>query len=175
MHKLALALTLGFFMGTAFASAQDTKVDRPLDRLMVYAGTWNLQLEDFDTPSSKAGKETSSLKSKCWRSENYFMCEQFENGRSEQLTVYAYDAKDDTYNIYNIRDQAGSVRTGRLSIKDNVWTYLSQHQDSAKITYFRILNVFTTPKTIRFELDYSPDAIHWTVMSKGTEKKVGGI
>ena len=144
-----------------------------LDVITAYAGTWKTRTEHLNSPYSKAGKETATLKNNCWRSGDFYACHQIVNGKSAALIVFTYDAKHKLYHNYAIPAGGGKAYPGgELFIKGNVWTFPWKYEDKGKTVYFHNINVFTAPNTIEYRIEYSTDRAHWTLMAKGREIKV---
>jgi hypothetical protein len=143
-----------------------------LDRLAAYAGTWMTEVGHFETPFSKAGKNSATIKNDCWLSDNYYVCNHYINGNSKTLLVYTYDPKDDTYTVYPIIAGENEVRPGKLIIHGNVWTFPWDKKEKGKTIYFRVTNVFTAVDTIEYREEYSMDSMHWYPMAQGYEKKL---
>ncbi len=142
-------------------------------KISAYAGTWKSETEHFDTKFSKARKELTSLRNDCWGSGVYYACHQFVNGKAAALIVYTYSEKEDAYKNYVIPSDGGDVVTGKLVIKDNVWTFPWEDKDNSGNTYyFQVVNVWTGPSTIDYRTEFSADKTHWIVASKGHEYKV---
>ena len=57
-----------------------------IDAIQAYDGTWKTEMEHFNTPFSKAGKESSILYKDCWKSGDFFACHQIVNGESKGPT-----------------------------------------------------------------------------------------
>ncbi len=143
-----------------------------LDRVSAYEGTWNLETQSFDTPFSKAGKESTMLRNECWRSAGFYACNQYLNGESKALIVFTYSAKDDTYTTHPIPAGGGAPGSGKLLIKGNTWTFPWEVKKDGKTTYFRVVNVFTSSDAIDYRQEYSSDQEHWTATQTGHETKV---
>jgi hypothetical protein len=73
-----------------------------IDAIEAYRGTWKTEMEHFNTPYSKAGKESSTLHNDCLKSGEFFACHQIVNGESKALIIFTYDAKSKTYTTYPI-------------------------------------------------------------------------
>ena len=161
---------LGFMMlaGTAIrAHAQAAGIDA----IQAYEGTWKTEMEHFNTPYSKEGKESSTLRNDCWKSVEFYACHQIVNGESKALLVFTYDPKTRTYTSYPIMNDGRAAGHGKLVIEGNVWTYPWEDTENGKTTYFRVVNTFTGPNRIEFRQEYSTDDQNWTVMAKGSEVK----
>jgi hypothetical protein len=143
-----------------------------IEVLTAYAGTWSMQTVHLDTPYSKAGREAATLRNDCWRSGDFYACNQFVDGRSKALVVFAYDAKDGSYASYPLVIGVDATHAGRLIVSGNVWTFPWQTTDKGKTTHFRVVNTFTSPQSIEFRQEYSEDGEHWLQMASGQERKV---
>ena len=145
-----------------------------LDKIAAYDGTWKGATEHFNTPYSKAGHETATIHNDCWRNGDFYVIHQTVNGKPEAvLSVYTYDTKADLYHVYGIPvsgDDPGPA--GKLIIKGSVWTFPWQYTDKGKTVYFRVVNTWSSPRTIEYRQEYSADKIHWSMMAKGYEVKV---
>jgi len=142
-----------------------------IDTIQAYAGTWKTETVHFDTPYSKAGKESSTLRNKCWKNGGFYACNQYVNGESKALIVFTHNDKDKTYTTYPIPVDGGTAGTGKLLIEGNVWTYPWENIEQGKTTYFRVVNVFTAPGKIEYRQEFSTDKVKWMLMAKGTEVK----
>jgi hypothetical protein len=143
-----------------------------LDRIAAYAGTWKTEVQHLDTPYGKAGHEVHSLRNDCWRASRYYACEQFLDGDSKALVVFTYDAKSDTYTSYPLPADGGAAGSGKLLIKDDVWTFPWTDSDKGKTVYFHVLNTWSSPDSVEFRQEYSTDNQHWTLMAQGRETRV---
>ena len=142
-----------------------------IDAIQAYAGTWKTAMEHFNTPYSKASRESSTLLNDCWKSGEFYACHQIVNGESKALIVYTYDEKSKTYSTYPILQGGGAAGHGKLVIEKNVWTYPWENTENGKTTYFRVVNTFTAPNKIEFRQEYSADNQNWTQMATGSEVK----
>jgi len=162
-------------LGTHFSSlAAPLTAPTGLDVIWAYAGAWNIEIEHFDTSQSKAGHEVTHLRNACWKDGGYLACNQYVDGESKVLIVFTYNAKDNTYNSYQIPAGGGTSGQGKLQIDGNVWTFPWQVTDGDKTTYFRVVNVFEAPDRIRYRQEFSSDKVNWTITAKGLETKVSG-
>ena len=144
---VAIALTLGMCPLRAAPESPNG-----LDKIAAYAGTWKGQTENLKTPYSKAGKETAEIRNDCWRSGDFYVIHQVVNGKPAMvLSVYTYDAKTNAYHVYAVpTDGSDPGPPGKLVIKGNVWTFPWQDEHAGKTTWFRLVNVFTTPTNIEY-------------------------
>lgn len=166
LPMLMVCLCLNAMATDAYAAAPTG-----LDRIAAYAGTWKTETEHFDTPFSKVGRETATLKNDCWRSDDFYACHQIVNGKSAALIVFLYDAKTGSYVTHALPADGSPAGNGTLMIKGDVWTFPWNYTNKGKTTYFHVINVFTSPDHIEYRQEYSSDKIHWTAMAKGHEIK----
>ncbi|MFI4967560.1 MAG: hypothetical protein ACHQAU_02440 [Gammaproteobacteria bacterium] len=143
-----------------------------LDKVMAYAGSWKTEVQHFDTPFSKAGSESLTLKNDCWRSGGFLACDQSVDGDSKALLVFMYDAKGDVYASYPIAPGASDVHPGKLIIEGAVWTFPWDNTEAGKTTHFREVNTWSSADSIEFRQEYSSDGVHWMLMAKGHETRV---
>jgi hypothetical protein len=167
----AIALVIGLCKGVAFPAAPPDKV-AGIDVLRAYEGTWDVAIEHFDTPQSKASREKTSLRNDCWKSGGYFACNQYVDGDSKVLLVFTYDGKTNVYTSYQVPLGGGDPGSGKLLIEGNVWTFPWQVGEGDKATYFRVVNAFVAADKIEFRQEFSADKAHWILMGKGSETKV---
>lgn len=52
------------------------------------------------------------------------------------------------------------------------WLFPWSVKKDGSTTYFRVLNTWSSPRTIEFRQEFSSDQIHWTVMARGHEAKI---
>lgn len=161
------ALLVG--LATVVSPAQSTPSG--VDRLFQYAGTWKMEIEHFDTPYSKAGRESSTLVNDCWKSGQYVACRQIVNGDPKILLVFTCGSDNSHCTSYQIPPAGGEAGSGKLIIEDNTWTFPWQTTEAGKTTWFRVVNVWNSPTTIEFRQEFSTDQVHWTRMATGHESK----
>ena len=152
-----------------------TAVAKPasgIELIAAYAGIWKADIAHVDTPYSKALHEAYTLRNDCWRSGDFYACHQFVDEESKAVILFGYDAKSNTYATWPISPGADSVHAGKLVIDGNTWTFPWQTSENGKTTWFRVVNVFTDPRTIAFRQEYSYDQVHWISMATGIEHNV---
>ena len=141
-----------------------------LDAIWKYAGSWHIQTESFDSPYSKAGKHTSTLRNDCWRTAGYIACRQIVDDKSKILIVFTCGLPDHYCTSYQIPTDGGSASTGTMHIEGDTWTFPWQSSDKdGKTTYFRVVNVWAGPSTLDFRQEYSTDKVNWTKTFTGHE------
>jgi len=171
---LLCCLSLGVLTTALFSAAPTATTAAPagLDKIALYHGTWKLVAEHFDTPYSKASHEETTVRNDCFRSAGFYTCNQFVNGESKAMLVFTYDAKADVYTSHVVPAEGGEGGSGKLLIKDNVWTFPWENTENGKTTYFRVVNVITSNDAIEYRMEFSADREHWTAMAKGHEQRV---
>ena len=141
-----------------------------VDAIWAYAGTWKTEIEHVDTVYSKAGKEASTLVNDCWRSGTYVACRQIVDGDPKVLMVFTCkDAHNCT--SYQVPPGGGEAGSGKVLLDGATWTFPWSVTEKGKTTYFRVVNVWSSPRTIEFRQEFSTDQEHWTRMGWGHEEK----
>lgn len=153
-------------------AAQQATAALGIDPIMAYAGVWKIETDHLDTEFSKMSHESSTLKNVCWKSGGYVVCNQMVNGESKVLLIFTYVEKQNSYSTYQVPQGGGEPGSGKLFIDGNTFEYPWRVTGPNRITYFRVVNVFTNPNQIEYREEYSADKEHWTIMAKGTEKKI---
>lgn len=167
IHLLVMVFIIVILYGTQSALSQQS-----VDVILAYRGSWKVEVEHLATPQSKATHETSNLRNICWKSNEYAACNQVVNGESKILLVYVYNAAEKNFTAYTIPLNGGANGTGKIVIDGDTWIFPWQTEENGKVTYFRVVNRFTSPTHIEFRQEYSTDKEHWTQTMKGTEERV---
>jgi hypothetical protein len=144
---------------------------KDIDALWSYAGTWKIETENFDTPYSKAGKKVSSLHNDCWRSGEYIACRQIVDGDPKVLIVFTCTRPDHYCTTYQIPTDGSGPNSGTMLVEGNVWTFPWQTTDGGKTTYFRVVNVWSSPTSLDYRQEFSTDKVNWTKTASGHEFK----
>jgi hypothetical protein len=172
-HRRYFAFLIALASGV---SSVATATDKPagIEAIRAYEGTWTVSLQYFDTPYSKASNEKNILRNDCWKSGGYFACNQYVNGDSKVLLVFTYNQSKNEYTSYQIPPGGAGPGSGKLLIEGNRWTYPWESGEGQNKTYFRVVNIFTSPDRIEFRQEYSTDQVHWTQMGQGNETRKTG-
>jgi hypothetical protein len=153
-------------------SANTAATPSDLDAIWRYAGGWHIQSESVDTPYSKAGKHTETLRNECWRTGEYIACRQIVNDQSKVLIIFTCGRPDHYCTSYQIPSDGSPASTGTMHIEGDTWTFPWQSADKdGKTTYFHVVNVWTGTNTLDFRQEYSTDNVHWTKTFSGHEFK----
>lgn len=137
----------------------------------VLAGTWKTDGQQLATDFSKASHDTSTLRNDCWRSGEFYSCDQYVNGESKALIVFTFNPGDGTYNTYAIVYGGTPASSGKLKIDGDTWTYGGVKDSSSPPPYYRTVNVFEGDDTIHFTVQYTRDNQHWITMNQGVETR----
>jgi hypothetical protein len=167
---LAAAAAVGAAGEAAWAQAAKPEASG-VEAIWAYAGTWKTEMEHFDTAFSKAGKESSTLKNECWKSGGYVACRQIVDGDPKVLIVFTCKAGGECTS-YQIPPDGSEAGSGKMTISGNTWTFPWSTAEGGKTTYFRVVNVWTSARTIEFRQEFSTDGKNWTRMASGHETKV---
>jgi len=144
-----------------------------LDAISAYQGSWSVRIVHHTTKYSRARTDANTVRNECWRSNDFYACHQFVDGKSAALVVYTYDTKARTYATHVIVGGTGPASGGVLTIADKTWTYPWQDKDdSGKTIHVRIVNTFRDPNTIAFRQEVSLDNRTWIRTADGVEHRL---
>jgi hypothetical protein len=143
-----------------------------VDAFAKYAGTWNAQLTYVESAHSKAGTQSMTVRNDCWRSDNFYVCNQIIDGKSRALIVFFYDPVAKRFGSYPISVGADAVHPASVLVDEKTITFPWDIEDRGKTVHMRIVNTFTTPDTLDFRQEYSDDGKTWIAMATGVEHKV---
>jgi hypothetical protein len=175
LSEFPLIATLG--MGTLLAQAPASPAPASnapsgIEAIWAYAGTWKVEIDHLDTPPfSKAGHEATNLHNDCWKSGVYFACRQIVDGDPKVLIVFTCVKPDHSCTSYQIPPDGSDPGAGKLIVEGNTWTFPWTITNDGKTTYFRVVNVWSTPTTIDYRQEFSTDQVHWTRTATGHEVK----
>lgn len=161
-----MALVAGVVLVSSQAGAAE------VDAFARYAGTWKMQMTYVDSAHSKPGTESMTVKNDCWRSDNFYVCNQIIDDKSRALIVFFYDAVAKRYGSYPISVGADTVHPATVLVDAKSITFPWDMQDNGKTVHMRIVNTFTTPDTLDFKQEYSDDGKNWVTMATGVEHRV---
>jgi len=118
--------------------------------------------------------ETVHVQNYCAKSGEFFSCNQWVNGKSMALVVFlplhALDNGGYAYHNQALRaDGDGPGAWGNLVIVGDRWLYSSEENDKGKKLYMQIINVFSGPDKIHFEVQHSDDGTKWETTTSGDE------
>jgi hypothetical protein len=162
----SMALAAGALLASLPARAAE------VDAFAKYAGTWKAQLSYVESAHSKAGTQSMTVRNDCWRSGNFYVCNQIIDDKSRALVVFFYDPVAKRFGSYPISVGADTVHPAAVLVDDKSITFPWDMQDSGKTVHMRIVNTFTTPDTLDFRQEYSEDGKTWTTMATGVEHRV---
>jgi hypothetical protein len=137
-----------------------------------YAGTWKVQLTRVETPYSKPGPESMTVKNDCWRSEIFYVCDQIIDGVPTALIVFFYNAEDKSYGSFPITAASATVHRGEVLVDGKSIVFPWQINDNGKTVWMRIVNTFTAADAMDFRQEYSLDGKEFKPISTGVEHRV---
>lgn len=146
-----------------------------LDAIAAYAGSWQTSITHLDALAGKPATESHTLRNDCWRSDDYYACHQYVDGKSAALIVYTYDAANRSYATWPIAPGEDAAHAGKLTIDGNVWTFPWQATHDGKTTWFRVVNVFASADRIEFRQEYSTDQKHWIATATGFDRRITAV
>jgi hypothetical protein len=154
------------------AAPKQRKASVSVDRIWAYAGTWKIETESFETPYSKAGHEAKTLQNDCWKSGGYVACRQIVDGDPKVLIVFTCNGHGNTCTSYQIPPDGSEPGSGEMVIDGDTWKFPWTSTVGGKTTWFRVVNVWSSPTTIEYRQEFSTDQVHWTRTSGGHEVRV---
>jgi hypothetical protein len=170
-NKLIAAVLLALLFASTGIQSNAVPADDPTKKLGAFLGKWELEgaFANGDKVSSKLNCQWSPQSS-------FLVCEQLvtmASGETRQLTIYAYNPKNNSYSYTTISEPGGKPSLGNVEIKGNVWIYDSSYQSDGKTTQVHNTNEFTDPKTEVFKIVTSDDGgAHWKPMLDGNARKI---
>jgi hypothetical protein len=144
-------------------------------KLAAWTGQWTTTGKLYKTAYSPAGEITITMT--CgWSAYNaYMICDHLFSGpcgKSDDITIYTYNATDKSYKFYNV-DQSGTPQNTPMTIAGDIWTYDSETEKDGKKILIKTINDFSKPGVVTWNTKYSDDAgAHWTLMIDGVDTKV---
>jgi len=146
----------------AMSATQDS-----LTPLMLYNGTWQV--------SHAGGAKPDLLVNQCAKTGHFVTCDQSVNGGPSALLVFIpRPDKPGHYYTQNIRPEGRATSRGDLEISGDVWTFLSNWDNSGHTIYYRTVNTFVSRSRIKYEQAESSDGKDWKVTASGEETRVMG-
>ena len=167
----AAVVLLASTLPARIAMAADAPPATGIGAIHAYAGTWKIEIYHLDTPYSKAGHDSSTLHNDCWESGPYLACRQIVDGDSKVLLVFTCNGDHDCTS-YQIPPHGADPGAGKLTLDGKTWTFPWQITESGKTTWFRVVNVWSSPTTIEYRQEYSTNQTHWTPTATGHETKI---
>jgi hypothetical protein len=82
--------------------------------------------------------------------------------------------KPGQYYTQNIRPEGRATARGDLEINGDVWTFLSNWDNSGHTIYYRTVNTFVGRTKIKYEQSESTNGKDWKVTNSGEETRVLG-
>jgi hypothetical protein len=173
-HPLPILIAALILAACLRCSAQSpsTPSSTGIAAIEAYKGTWKFSSVTLDTPHSKAAKDEKTLRNDCWRSAGYFACNQFLDGKSQDLIVFTYHEDKNLYTTYIVLLDGSAASSSTLEIHGDTWIYPWQVTEKGTTTYFRVVNIFKSPTSIQFRSEFSPDKSTWTTTATGTELRL---
>jgi hypothetical protein len=143
----------------------------PYAALQLLDGKWDAHPAEGDKAA-----EPVHIENRCAKAGEFFVCNQFVNGKNGALVVYLplHPLENGGYAYRNqaLRTEGdGAGSWGNLEIIGNRWVYASEENDKGKKQYWRTINVFSGADKIHFEVQRSEDGVKWATEASGDETR----
>jgi hypothetical protein len=177
--SIVAVLALGL-MATA-ATPDASKADDPRDKLNIWAGRWQEQVETKETPYSHAASVPSHITCSWTADRGYMVCEYLsekidpaEGRPSDHLTIFTYDDQGKTYKHLGISKNYKTLEEPKVVIEGNLWHYTYQLPgEKGEKLDLRDSYEFVTPEKRITRIEISADGgQHWTLLSESVATKV---
>ena len=156
-------------------SAQNADKHADLSSLGAYLGVWKNEGISKETKYSKVGKNSAETTCNWSPNHGFLVCDQVvqtPNGKGNDLSIYTYNEKDQTFAFYGLSRENKHVRTPKLTIEGNRWTYQGEFDDQGKNIRVRTINEFISATSVTYRTEYSEDSVNWIVMYEGNSKRL---
>ena len=138
-----------------------------LTPLMLMNGNWQV--------THANGAKPDLMVNQCTKTGHFVTCDQSVDGGPSALLVFIPRAdKPGQYYTQNIRPEGRATSRGDLEINGDVWTFLSNWDNSGHTIYYRTVNTFVGRTRIEYEQSESSNGKDWKVTSSGEETRVVG-
>ena len=165
MHIAWLVVTLIAMQGTPESSGAR-------DKLAAFLGNWESKGTFKDTLLSKASAVTSKQSCAWSPFEKYLICDQTLSLGTDQLTVFSWNEKENSYQYCTIQNPGSPAHCDAFVIDGNVWTFFNSFENKGKKISIRTLNTFDAPGHEVFKTEFSEDGKSWTTMLEGEARRV---
>ena len=167
------AISASLLCAASLSSAAPATSTAGINAIYAYAGTWKTSIDRVATPYSKAGHEADTLHNDCWKSGSYLACRQIVNGDPKVLLVFTCRTDGHACSAYQIPSNGAAPGSGALMLNDKTWVFPWTFKTNGKIIRVRVINTWSSPRTIEFRQEFSNDGVHWTKMASGHEVRIG--
>jgi len=140
-------------------------------------GKWTGDGKLVDSDYSKA-MAVGGVTNCAWSPDHVFViCDQnntIDGKATSDLSVYAFDAENCTYQMFGMSPGGGRPRITELTISPDHsrWEYLGKTEISGKQVEFRTVNIFRDNDHVDWWSEYSTDdGAHWVKMGEGKESR----
>jgi hypothetical protein len=138
-----------------------------LTPLMLMNGNWQV--------THANGAKPDLMVNQCTKTGHFVTCDQSVDGGPSALLVFIPRAdKPGQYYTQNIRPEGRATSRGDLEINGDVWTFLSNWDNSGHTIYYRTVNTFVGRTRIKYEQSESSNGKDWKVTNSGEETRVVG-
>src|SRR5258708_2747451 len=174
MKRFFSTTVLLVFVLVPLAMGQETKqpaTQSPVEKLGAFIGKWEGTGEMVNSPFSKGGKNSGETNCAWSPNHGYLVCDQIVHlpeGTQNDLSLYTYNESDKSYAFFGHSRNDRNVRTPKLTIEGNIWTYFVEFDDGPKHMRIRTVNEFKSASLVTWRSEFSEDGTNWTAMGSGS-------
>jgi hypothetical protein len=172
MKKLTVLLLLFVTGAVAYGQAARVLTGTGLQKLGVFLGTWKAESLVDSTHTNKI----SAVSTIAWSANGrYLVADQLVNNNGHEtnnLSIYSYNADTDDYTLSLVGVPGMRPFSVPVAYKGDTLFYNGEYMDNGKKVYNRTLNIFSSPDSYVYKIQFSADGVNWRTDGEGTARKV---
>ncbi|HLZ86045.1 MAG TPA: hypothetical protein VKQ52_02340 [Puia sp.] len=175
--KKAPKLTLAFLLSLAIPAvvlSQPARIlrDSGLRKLSVFIGKWKAE-----STIDANHKDKISAVYTCRWSDNgrYMIADQLVNNNGKEtnnLSIYNYNADKGDYTLSLVGIPGVQPFSIGVQARGDTLFYNSEYTDNGKKMYNRTLNIFASPTSYIYKVQFSDDGVTWRTDGEGSARKM---
>ena len=143
-----------------------------LQKLAVFIGTWKGE----STVDATHKDNISAVNTIQWSPNGkYLIADQVINrdGReTNNLSIYHYNADKDNYTLSLVGIPGMAPFSTPVTYKGDTLFYNGEYTENGKKVYNRTLNIFTSPSSYVYKIQFSDDGVNWRTNGEGKAEKI---
>lgn len=179
MAKRVFAVTLFLTLASAlFVMAQAPPAPMPTSehkRLGYFVGTWTYAGEAKASPFGPAGKFSGTERNE-WFIGGFFVVSHGDykdpSGKAgKTLAIMGYNPETKLYTYYAVESGVPVAETSKGTVQGDTWTWTGEAKPGGKLLKVRYISKETSPTSLTFTFESSPDGKTWTTVMEGKYTK----